>query len=912
VLVDDRDVGKRDGLADPPAELAPVAALEPVERQLVVRAGAPAQPVRARRRRALHRKDEHFCAPGVRFECLNFRRAARAVDHGRRRPLRHHRNRPLAPDVGAVERPLLIGDAPHILGRKRQPALLHHLAHAVAHGKHGEPHLPRHGNGHRLASAWHSRNQDQPQPSQPRGPHRFQGKKGRAPGNGKGRCAAPLANLFKRGGCARGPMTGQRWPLGLLALLTVAAAVAAPCSGLGWTQFRGGPTKEGVAVEPAADSPADWSFEAPGAGQFVASPIANATTTVVVEYSGVMSALDLRDGSLIWSYGLGETVTSTPAMAGGLIVVPGGDHLIGVTPGGSGRPATEAWTFTANARIDSAPTPVANFVYFGADDHNLYKVNLTDGSLVWNYSVGDVVKGSPAVVGARVYFGSYDGFLYALDDAGTSVSAAWSYDAGGEIQSAPVVNGGKVYATTLNGRVVAVTAATGARAWESTPGGVIVSSPAAAGGLLFVGGDTLTALNMDNGASEWERHLTGYIRGSPAVVGDLVIVGDYGGTVFAHRLNGSLAWSYDAGSAIRTSPAIAGGVAIIGTDGGRAIAVGLDAGRPPQVSPLSSRSTYSGVSETFAAVASDPEGRGLFYTWSFGDGVNLTGQSVRHAYASSGNFTVTLSVSDGENVETAGMTVVVQSFSSTVEGGIQPPPPNRAGISATLLLGIVAGLAVAVLLIAFLRSRPKVVDAFEAVDETPPAPPLTGRPGQQRPRAPPPRAPPTAPPAPPRPMAPPRLASAPTPPPVPPTPPRPVAPAAPRAPSSAPAAAWTPPPPSPALRVPPTPPPPVPRAPPAPPPPVPRAPPAPPPPRQPAYAPPPPPPAPRAPAPAPPARGPRRSAQPPPPPPPAPAAPAARSPELDYYARLYSDPSAPPPENGPAAPLERRPRKGPP
>jgi YVTN family beta-propeller protein len=49
-----------------------------------------------------------------------------------------------------------------------------------------------------------------------------------------------------------------------------------------------------------------------------------------------------------------------------------------------------------------------------------------------------------------------------------------------------------------------------------------------------------------------------------------------------------------------------------------------------------------------ASASTDPDGRIASYTWSFGDGRSASGPTVSHAYASSGTYTVTLSVDDGE------------------------------------------------------------------------------------------------------------------------------------------------------------------------------------------------------------------------------------------------------------------------
>ena len=49
-----------------------------------------------------------------------------------------------------------------------------------------------------------------------------------------------------------------------------------------------------------------------------------------------------------------------------------------------------------------------------------------------------------------------------------------------------------------------------------------------------------------------------------------------------------------------------------------------------------------------ASLSTDPNGDTLTYFWNFGDGTTATGGTVNHTYASSGNYTLTLTLSDGE------------------------------------------------------------------------------------------------------------------------------------------------------------------------------------------------------------------------------------------------------------------------
>ena len=64
---------------------------------------------------------------------------------------------------------------------------------------------------------------------------------------------------------------------------------------------------------------------------------------------------------------------------------------------------------------------------------------------------------------------------------------------------------------------------------------------------------------------------------------------------------------------------------------------------------ISSNPASVGTNLTFnASTSSDPDGNVLTYAWNFGDSSTATGVTASHAFASTGSFTVTLTVSDGK------------------------------------------------------------------------------------------------------------------------------------------------------------------------------------------------------------------------------------------------------------------------
>lgn len=86
---------------------------------------------------------------------------------------------------------------------------------------------------------------------------------------------------------------------------------------------------------------------------------------------------------------------------------------------------------------------IADVVYVGSRDNNLYAVDAFTGQKKWHFPTGGEVWSSPTVVNDVVYVGSGSGDknLYAVD-AGTG-KKKWSFPTRGEVFSSPTVVTGK-------------------------------------------------------------------------------------------------------------------------------------------------------------------------------------------------------------------------------------------------------------------------------------------------------------------------------------------------------------------------------------------------------------------------------------------------------------------------------------
>jgi len=107
---------------------------------------------------------------------------------------------------------------------------------------------------------------------------------------------------------------------------------------------------------------------------------------------------------------------------------------------------SKIWEYTTGDGVSSSPAVAHGMVYIGSSDYNIYALNASTGDKIWNYTTGDDVASSPAVSRNMVYVGSYDGNLYALN--AFSGSKIWSYPSWGH-RSSPALYDGRLYIVSL-------------------------------------------------------------------------------------------------------------------------------------------------------------------------------------------------------------------------------------------------------------------------------------------------------------------------------------------------------------------------------------------------------------------------------------------------------------------------------
>jgi outer membrane protein assembly factor BamB len=190
-------------------------------------------------------------------------------------------------------------------------------------------------------------------------------------------------------------------------------------------------------------------------------------------------------------------------------------------------------------------------------------------NLLWSYPTSNrpgASENSPAISNGILYVGSVDGNLYALD--ATSGTKLWNYSTGNTIDSSPAVYNGIVYVGALG--FYALNATNGEKIWNSSSD-YIMSSPTIVNGVVyFAGSHTVYALNAENGMMLWNNSVSSsnwQIVSSPAVANGIVYIGSDDHNLYAlNATDGSQLWVYPTSSYVESSPTVANGIAYVISD----------------------------------------------------------------------------------------------------------------------------------------------------------------------------------------------------------------------------------------------------------------------------------------------------------------------------------------------------------
>ncbi len=211
-------------------------------------------------------------------------------------------------------------------------------------------------------------------------------------------------------------------------------------------------------------------------------------------YEHTLSSSNVSRLMLLWSFPTGNNVSSSPAVAGGMVYIGSTDKKLYAFDASCRSACQLLWSFPTRGSVSSPIAVAGGIVYVGSMDKKLYAFDASCRSAcqpLWSFTTEGPVSSSPAVAGGMVYVGSTDKKLYAFDASCRSAcQPLWIFVTGGAITSSPAVAGGVVYVGSRDSSlyVFDVTCRSACQPlWNFATGGDIRSSPAIADGMVYVG-----------------------------------------------------------------------------------------------------------------------------------------------------------------------------------------------------------------------------------------------------------------------------------------------------------------------------------------------------------------------------------------------------------------------------------------
>ena len=383
-----------------------------------------------------------------------------------------------------------------------------------------------------------------------------------------------------------------------------------------------------------------WRYDTGGLLLGASPAIAEDGTIYMPSWSHHLHAL-YPNGTLKWRYDAHADIYSSPAIADdGTIIfgtMSGSKAVYALYPNGATK-----WIYHTSGSITSDPAIADDgTIYIGSDDRYLYAL-YPDGSLKWRFLTGDVIRGPPSIADDdTIYFGSFDDYLYALYPDG---SLRWQTEISYGSDTNPSIGpDGTIYIASAN-VLFAIYPNNGTIKWLFDLGGSVGSSSSAisADGTIFTGtqigspgeGGEIVAVYPD-GTERWRKWLSDKWVESPPCIGS-------DGTIYVCSSSG-MDDPYSYLHAFNEAD------------------LSVDAGGP-----------YYGLTDTPIQFDSTAFGGvpPYDYFWDFGDDETSTEGDPVHVYDESGEYTITLTVTDSVfNVSVDTAFVIVNS------------PPNDPMIS---------------------------------------------------------------------------------------------------------------------------------------------------------------------------------------------------------------------------------------
>ena len=275
--------------------------------------------------------------------------------------------------------------------------------------------------------------------------------------------------------------------------------------------------------------------------------------------TGEIRAVNLLNGTTLWSLDLGGAVFSTPVYHDGILVAGSiQNEIVGI----DAENGKILWRLPASAPVVNDGLIQDGFLYMGLGRKEFCKINLKFGRRLWSWNGADgIFQAQPALKDGKIVFGAWDRNLYCLDAASGRQLWSWNNGHSQKLYSpgncVPVIAAGKVFLVAPDRFMTALDLQTGHQIWRSNRFTVRESQGCSADGSRIYG-KTMNGhlIAVDSASSEyrclWDIDLNFGYEHNPCPLLEhhgVIYAGSRQGVLAAVDSNTQkLLWSYKCGN----------------------------------------------------------------------------------------------------------------------------------------------------------------------------------------------------------------------------------------------------------------------------------------------------------------------------------------------------------------------------
>lgn len=310
-------------------------------------------------------------------------------------------------------------------------------------------------------------------------------------------------------------------------------------------------------------------------------PVIRGDMIYTADASGIVQAVNRKDGAVKWSTNINHGIVSGPTIADGFVVVSTNSSTLALINQADGK---ELWQNKVSAEVLAPPAISRQRVIAKSIDGKVYAFDAVTGKQLWSVDHGApslVLKASssPIVVDNMVLIGFSDGKLDAIDlESGRIIwQRSIAYGTGAsdvdrlvDIDADPIIKGNVAYLGTYQGYVGALSLTDGQFLWRK-PASIYKNMIINKNNLYYTDShDVVWSLDRNSGQVIWKQ--TGLkARGltEPSIVKGNLVVGDKTG--YLHILStqtGELIGRSQVAGAVTVSPTVSGKQMFVLTNNG--------------------------------------------------------------------------------------------------------------------------------------------------------------------------------------------------------------------------------------------------------------------------------------------------------------------------------------------------------